>query len=364
MTNPTYLFLRAIRRVEHSVFCVANGQKTYKDTTFGYRELAFSSGQQVKRSLLTELVDQMGISEAPITFNFTVERGKGGKAKVGNSEPWSPCDPTYPDQLLGGWMRAVSGGEDATVKRRSPLSISAMRPLHPLLAQNTMENVTFDRSANPHHHNLKIWMGEGKDRKEVTLKEAIDALQGDMRELSPRTWIRDAVNSTTGIFVYDVAIDLRRLFCVSNALVDAEINDTIREKLKAAGWQESKNAFGPCLVCPKAQRQALIPALAKALLEWRITSNQSRTFSLQETLAVALSENANAIAGAIRAELRDDLERDAALVRVDDAAGAEVFRCLPISGYVRGESGSADALAKAGNWIVTRLQAYSDTLPG
>lgn len=52
----------------------------------------------------------------------------------------------------------------------------------------------------------------------------------------------------------------------------------------------------------------IIPVLADALLNWRITSNQARTFSLMETLAIAISDNANTLAGAIRAKLIEDGE--------------------------------------------------------
>ncbi|WP_273958801.1 hypothetical protein, partial [Lacticaseibacillus paracasei] len=57
---------------------------------------------------------------------------------------------------------------------------------------------------------------------------------------------------------------------------------------------------------PEVERLKVIPAIAKALVNWRISSNQSRTFSLMETLAVAISDNANTLAGAIRAKLLDD----------------------------------------------------------
>ncbi|WP_197086587.1 hypothetical protein [Sphingobacterium sp. IITKGP-BTPF85] len=76
-------------------------------------------------------------------------------------------------------------------------------------------------------------------------------------------------------------------------------DDTI-EKLKSEGWFESKNVFGDCLVAPKELREKLVKALANAIINWRITSNQSRTFSLMDTLAISISDNANLIAGSIR----------------------------------------------------------------
>jgi len=61
--------------------------------------------------------------------------------------------------------------------------------------------------------------------------------------------------------------------------------------------------------CPEQVRERLIPALAEAIIEWSITSNQARTFSLMETLAVSISDNANKIATSIRAKLSEEEDR-------------------------------------------------------
>lgn len=65
--NP-YIYLRALKHAEHTVFCVEDSQKTYFDTQFN-RWMAFSSGQQVKRSVLQALTDNLNVPVAPITFN-------------------------------------------------------------------------------------------------------------------------------------------------------------------------------------------------------------------------------------------------------------------------------------------------------
>ena len=46
-----YIYLRGLRHVDLSVFCVESGQKSYWDPVFNVR-VPFSSGQQVKRSIL------------------------------------------------------------------------------------------------------------------------------------------------------------------------------------------------------------------------------------------------------------------------------------------------------------------------
>lgn len=344
--NP-YIYLRALKHAEHTVFCVSDGQKTYYDTQFGFY-VPYSSGQQVKRSILQLLSDNLNVPMAPITFNYNVT----DKKELDYKEPWSPCDPTYIDQLLGGWMRA---GDGPTKKRRSPLSISAMRPLHPLLAGVDKENLTFDRSDRPDNHPVNVRMA-GSDR---LLSDAeIEAfLQENDRTLPRRNWIPNNKRAT-GLFVYDAAIDLRTLFCVSMNQHEPEISKEMIETLKSNGWIESENVFGKCLVLPKEERDKVIPALAKALLNWRITSNQARTLSLMETLAVAISDNANTIPAAIRAKLIDDGEKPKAKPIVDETAGADLFITLPCSNYIVTESESADALEKAEQKLIELMTKF------
>jgi hypothetical protein len=128
--NP-YIYLRALKHAEHTVFCVEKGQKTYFDSQFN-RWLAYSSGQQVKRSILDALTSNLNAQMAPITFNYEIVT-KNGKNELQQKEVWSPCNPVFVDQLIGGWMRAKdkdsSEEQESVLKRRSPLSISAMRAL-------------------------------------------------------------------------------------------------------------------------------------------------------------------------------------------------------------------------------------------
>lgn len=340
-----YIYLRALKHAEHTVFCVSDGQKNYYDPQFN-RYVAYSSGQQVKRSILQELTDLLGVQMAPITFNYNIN----SKKELENKEPWSPCDPNYVDQLLGGWMRA---GDGSTKKRRSPLSISSMRPLHPLLAGIEKENLTFDRSDRPDQHPVNVRFGD----KLLSEEEIEEFLSENNRTLPRRTWIADNTRAT-GLFVYDVAIDLRTLFCVSTNQHEPEISKEMIDTLKAKGWVESENIFGKCLVLPKAQREKIIPALATALLSWRITSNQARTFSLMETLAVAISDNANTLSAAIRAKLVDDSEKPKAKPVLDAMAGADVFVTLPCAGYVQTDLESADAIQKAEEKLVELLSSF------
>lgn len=346
METP-FLYIRSLRHAEHTVFCVQDGQKKYWNTQFN-RNLPFSSGQQVKRSILDNICAALGTQVAPITFNYDIDK----KGNLGNGEPWSPCDPSYVDQLLGGWMRAATG--EISVKRRSPLSISAMRPLHPLLASLPTENATFDRSNNPDAHPVRVRDVNGNLMSDEDVNHF---LQENNRTLSRRNWIPDLTRAE-GLFIYDIAIDLRTLFSVSLNQHEPELKPEIIEKLRANGWVETKNAFGKCLVAPKEEREKIIPALAHALINWRITSNQARTFSLMETLAIAMSANANKVAGAIRAKLDEEADKKATPV-IDETTGASIYKYVTIDGYVRGEYGTVDALEKAEEAISKHLLDYN-----
>ena len=353
MKSP-YIYLRGLRHAEHTVFSVQDGQKYYRDPQFGTNQ-AYSSGQQVKRSIMDALTNDLNVPPAPITFNWQVKKGKkADEVQFEQKEPWSPCDPTHVDQLLGGYMRAETG--EFTIKRRSPLSISAMRPLHPLLGglEQQKENLTFDRTSHPSHHPVRVRDENGKEMS----KEEVDALLiSTKRNLPNRIWIPDHTRAS-GLFVYDIAVDLRTLFCVSTNTLEPELHPSKIAELKAQGWTETSNVFGPCLLAPREQREKYMPALAHALLNWRITSNQARTFSLMETLAVAISDNANHLAGAIRGQLREDTERPAAKPILDESAGAKLFVALSAGGYIVGAYGAANALEQAEQEVLARLQAF------
>lgn len=341
------IYIRTLKRAEHTVFAVEDGQKRYYDPQFG-RYIPYSSGQQIKRSLIDRLTSVINEVPAPTTFVFGVNK----KGELGEGEVYANCNPSYADQLFGGWMKAAKGGKERTLKRRSPLSISAMRGLHPLLAGINRENASFDRSDRP--NNLVIV--RDADGNELSEEQINEFLEGKDRSLS-RKWIPDQ-RRATGLFVQDIAIDLRRLFSVNLNKLEPEVSEETLESLMQNGWIESQNVFGKCLVAPKEVRDKLIPALANAIISWSITSNQSRTFSLMETLAVSISDNANRIAGSIRAKLSHEEENKAIPIIEEDLSGVETFVTLPASGYVLTKKESADALEKAEDRLVELMMTF------
>ena len=350
MKSSHFIYLRGLRHTEHTVFAVNDGQKFYTDPQFG-RKMAYSSGQQVKRSI----IEALDMPFSAMTFNWEIDKKEN---KANQKEPHSPCDPTFPDQLLGGYMKAESGS--FTVKRRSPLSISAMRPLHPLLGgiEYPTENLTFDRTSHPEHHEVKVfWVDNKKRGPQLSSEELEDWLTTNNRNLPNRAFIQDQTRAS-GLFVFDVAIDLRTLFCVSTNKLEPELFIKIEEKLRSEGWVEGENIFGKCLICPKSKRDEIIPALAHALVNWRITSNQARTFSLMETVALAISDNANQIAYAIRGELRNDTERQQAVPKIDETSKADIFITPIASAYIAGSVGSSDSLDKAEQKLIDLMTGF------
>ena len=349
MTSPKYLFVRGLRQASHTVFTVQDGQKTYYDPEFK-RSVAYASGQQVKRSILDAVSNALDERRAPITFNRKITKDD----ELKNEEPWSPCDPQYADQLLGGWMRAKSGGGD-TVKRRSPLSISAMRPLHPLLAGLARESASFDRSDDPEHHPVRVVNAEGEEMSE---EEIQDFLTSNNRTLPRRNWIpEDQVGPRAhGLYVFDVAIDLSRLFTVSTNQHEPELSKEKIEELKEAGWTLSES--GEDLICPEERRDELTDALAAGLINWRVTSNQSRTYSPQATLALAMSDDANRVTGSIRADLSEEKENTAIPV-IDTVDGVSTYVMPACKSHIAGVTASFDALDQARHDIASRIKAFS-----
>lgn len=76
MSNTPFIYVRGLRHAEHTVFAVNDGQKFYYDPQFGYK-MAYSSGQQVKRSV----IEALNLPFAAITFNWEIDKKKIKQAK-------------------------------------------------------------------------------------------------------------------------------------------------------------------------------------------------------------------------------------------------------------------------------------------
>lgn len=364
MKSP-HIYIRGLIHADHTVFCVdTKGQKTYYDTLFSKR-LPYSSGQQVKRSILEKTLSNLNEVFSPVEFLYKIKK-KGDAPK--EDIALQACDPSFTDQLLGGYMMAKSKNtekksskenkneDNFVLKRRSPLSISAMRPIHPLLAGTNKELSTFDRSNNP-NSKVKLLDIEGN---ELSLQEMENILMEFDKSLPKRKLIEEKERAS-GLFVYDIAIDLRRLFSVSTISIkdgEPEVYQDIKAKLNKNNWIEGNSVFGPVLICPQEKRTLIINALSEAILDWQITSNQSTKYSIMEPLAFAISDKAYTIPNAIRAKLNEDLEKDSASLVIDKESGADVFVMSSIDGYIKGETGTSNAFAEAHKHLVNLLNSY------
>ncbi len=136
------------------------------------------------------------------------------------------------------------------------------------------------------------------------------------------------------------------------------MSDSTIEKLRSEGWIDSENVFGKCLVAPKTLREEWIKGLAKALIDWKITSNQARTFSLMDTLAISISDNANLIAGSIRAKLSEE-DSDKANPIIDESLkGVSTFITLQAGGFIQTKGETYDALEKAEAHLIQLLSDF------
>ena len=68
MQNP-FIYIRGLKHVDHTVFAVEKGQKNYWDNQF-QRIVAYSGGQQIKRQIIEEVMRQLNVEPAPVTFYF------------------------------------------------------------------------------------------------------------------------------------------------------------------------------------------------------------------------------------------------------------------------------------------------------
>lgn len=339
------LYIRTLKRAEHTVFCVADGQKSYYDSQFN-RFIPYSSGQQVKRSILDTLNQLLDTPGSPTTFIFDVSK----KGEVKEGEVYGTCNPMYADQLFGGWMKAAKGGKEKTLKRRSPLSISAMRGLHPLLAGINKENISFDRSDRANNQIIvRDEKGNPLDQEEIET-----LLEGKDRSLR-RKWIPNN-SRASGLFVMDMAIDLRRLFSVTLNPFEPEITPEVEQQLREEGWIETENVFGPSLVAPQSLRKEWMDVLASAIIDWKITSNQSRTFSLMETLAIVIGKDAHAISASIRAKLTEDDK--AQPIIEENLKGVNTYVTLPAAAYIRTQSEQADAISQAKSYLIQLMSEF------
>ena len=77
-----------------------------------------------------------------------------------------------------------------------------------------------------------------------------------------------------------------------------------------------------------------------------------------ETLAISISDNANKIAGSIRAKLSEEEDKKAIPIIEEKMEGVYTFVTLPATGYVLTKSEKVDALEKAEEKLIELMQTF------
>ena len=364
------IYLRGLRYVNHTVFCVEKTQKTYWDNYFK-RTVPYSSGQQVKRCIIESVLGQLKLQRSPLFFGFEVD-GEG-KKNLKEDVVLSYCDPRHVDLLLAGWLNTnrkskiqideANPGADIlnyfqTLKRTSPLSISAMLPIHPYAASITAEQISVDRRSDADDQFIFI---TDEDENVVNCKKPYDFLDEFAPSQFHTTKYIEADKNlrVTGMFRYDVAIDLRTLFTVSLSPIERSITEKTEAALRADGWLEHQNQFGPCLLCPDKKRNEIIPALAYSLINWQITSNQSRTFGLPTYIAFAITDQAWEIPEMIRTELSEQDSRQGVSIILDEAFKDKLFVTRGAKAFIDTDLSQPDAIKKAEQRLIQIFSEYN-----
>ena len=73
MAQKSFIYMRGLKHAAFTVFCVEDGQKSYYDPQFKVR-VPFSSGQQVKRSIIEKLNEALHVEPSPTSFYFNVDK--------------------------------------------------------------------------------------------------------------------------------------------------------------------------------------------------------------------------------------------------------------------------------------------------
>jgi hypothetical protein len=277
---------------------------------------------------------------------------KDGKQMIGEGAMIVEPEIVNPYHLLGGFWKNHENDKGGVLKRRSPLSISAMVPIHPLLSSILNEDISYNRRNT---ENVSVKFIDEKNGNEVypeKLSEILKNLGKRMEDFSPTQFIQDQ-KRTSGLFKFDVAIDLRTLFAVNLSETDPEIYQEEIETLKKSGWKEIDYDFGKAIVAPKELREKIAKAVAKGIVNWRIQTNQSTTFSPMPTIALSVSNNAHDITNSIRAEL---VEEEKANIVIDDSC-SKVFSSDSIKGFVASHKKTND-IKDAEEYIYNKIMEF------
>ncbi len=95
--------------------------------------------------------------------------------------------------------------------------------------------MSFDRSSKADRHTVNVFREVEGKREKMTDEDIATWLQTNKRTLPPRKWIEPQLRASG--LLYDIAIDLRTLFCVSVNQMEPEVYPETLGKIESK-WLE------------------------------------------------------------------------------------------------------------------------------
>lgn len=336
----SYVYIKLLKKVDQTIFCVDKNrdQKKYFDSIHGI-SVPYSSGQQVKRSVVDKFMEVLDQERAKVVMNYAFS----GEGKIEQRETTELTDPRYADQLIAGWMRTPSDTTkdddegQVSYKRRSPLSISLMNPLHPKLVSMNKELVTFNRNGI-FNDDLTIRKVKKNGKKEKTVEkwenDEIDEILKEKNELISKNKFIGPQTLVSGLFIVNMVIDIESLFTVPITLSDKQIPSEKEKELIDEGWEVIKFRGGKHIKLPINKIEEYTNALVDGLINWRISSNQSRTYDPMPIISIAVSDVGHENGYAIRSKLVQENGKISAKPVIEEGNENTKVYTTPIAGEI------------------------------
>lgn len=292
--SESTLYIKGFRKVNHGVFSVGeDGQKTYRSQVFN-KTVPYAGGQQLRRCIKDSILDFLDLQPSHVKFTYKTD----GK-KLSQKNALTSCNPKDIDQLLGGYMNT-----ELSVSRTSPISSSALTPLHDLLCKVNNELIVMDRKNDSNFSISLVKDGKTKDDKELSLEDMYKEFgEEKMKSVSPSQFIPDN-KRVNGVFVYTIEINLKELFSISLNQFKREVTPELEEELVKDGWEYNEEKTR--LLMPKDKFINISDAIAKGIMNWKFTSNKTNTLDCLNDFAVIISNNAQDLNDGIFVELEEE----------------------------------------------------------
>lgn len=220
---------------------------------------------------------------------------------------WLYLDP-YINKLL-----SIDAGRE---KRTGSLEVSDLKPIHGTMASIDRSSTVVNVEKYPGHVETIFYDKLGDNKSPVPVKyEESEELDEIRKKYMARHDVYRKFNGTdfetcSGLYSFDINIDLDRLFTVDRR----EISDKMWDELIENGWKvidEENNLVDPAIVRQKANKyviyRLLMPeerhdpkflgrsdcyrGLAYGIVMWKYESQNSRNLDMMPTISISVSDN-------------------------------------------------------------------------